>query len=208
VEAAVKDLRTGMTERDVAEKILLHTRLCGGDGPAFAPTVLAGVRSGLPHGETGDTPIREGDFLLVDMGVSYGNYLSDMTRTFLIGEGTKEQERIYETVKEANRRAIAAIRPGVPLSEIDDAARSWIASRGYGDRFIHRVGHGLGMAIHEDPSIHGRNSDVVSPGMLFTIEPGIYVPGIGGVRIEDDLYVNDLGETERLTDFSRELRRL
>lgn len=208
VEAALDDFRTGMTEREVAERILLHIRMLGGDGPAFSPTVLAGVRSGLPHGETGDTLIREGDFLLIDMGVSYGDYLSDMTRTFLIGEGTKEQERMYETVKEANRRAIAAIRPGVPLSEIDEAARSWIAERGYGARFIHRVGHGLGMTIHEEPSIHGRNKDIVAPGMLFTIEPGIYVPGVGGVRIEDDIYVNDQGQTERLTGFSRELRRL
>jgi Xaa-Pro dipeptidase len=208
VERALADFRIGMTEREIAERIVRQIRLLGGDGPAFYPTVLAGERAGLPHGETGDTAVREGDFLLIDMGVSLGGYLSDMTRTLLVGQGTAEQVRMYEAVAEANRRAIEAIRPGVALGAIDAAARSWIEAQGCGEYFIHRVGHGLGMAIHEEPSIHGGNADIIVPGMLFTIEPGVYVPGGGGVRIEDDVYVNEYGETERLTDFPRELRRL
>ncbi|WP_158602280.1 M24 family metallopeptidase [Cohnella endophytica] len=208
LEAALTTFIRGMKERELAEEIDRQIRLKGGAGNAFATTVLGGIRSAYPHGETGLHAISEGEFLLVDMGASCHGYLSDMTRTFIVGEGSAEQERMYETVKEANRRAIAAVRPEEPLSSVDKAARSWIDQQGYGSYFPHRVGHGLGVDIHEPPSIHGWNNRPIVQGMLFTIEPGIYVPGIGGVRIEDDLYVNDQGITEQLTGFPKELRRL
>lgn len=208
LEAALRSFRRGMSEREAAEEIDRQIRLAGGEGPAFKTTVLAGERSALPHGETGDGAIVEGDFLLVDMGVAHRGYLSDMTRTFLVGQGNPEQERMYETVKEANARAIAALRPEASLAAVDEAARSHIRERGYGSRFPHRVGHGLGVEVHEPPSVHRWNERKVAPGMLLTIEPGIYVPGLGGVHIEDDLYVNEDGAAELLTGFPKELRRL
>ena len=208
LEAALGAFREGMREWELAEEIVRQIRRAGGEGPAFGPTVVSGRKTALPHAQTGDEPIRAGDLLIVDMGVTCRHYASDMTRTFLVGAGNAEQTRLYETVLEANRRAVDAVRPGVPLADIDAAARRVIEASGCGRHFIHRVGHGLGMDIHEEPSIHGRNRDVVLPGMLFTVEPGIYVPGVGGVRIEDDVYVRDSGETELLTAFPRELRRL
>ncbi len=208
LEAALGTFRRGMRERELAEEIERQIVLAGGDGPAFKTTVLGGERSALPHGESGDYAIVDGDWLLVDMGASYEGYLSDMTRTFFVGSGTPEHKRIYETVKEANRRAIAALLPGAALASVDEAARSWIREQGYGDRFPHRVGHGLGTEIHEPPSVHGWNEQPVTAGMLLTIEPGIYIPGFGGVRIEDDLYVNDDGSVEQLTGFSKEWRTL
>ncbi|MFD0671420.1 M24 family metallopeptidase [Cohnella sp. GCM10027633] len=208
LEAAIRAFKRGMRERELAEEIDRQVRLAGGEGNAFLTTVLGGKRTAYPHGETGLHPIGEGDFLLVDMGVASQGYLSDMTRTFLVGEGTEEQARIYETVREASRRAIDAVRAGEPLAGIDEAARSWIRQSGYGGYFPHRVGHGLGMEVHEPPSIHGWNEELIVPGMLFTIEPGIYVPGIGGVRIEDDVYVNESGLAELLTGFPKRLIRL
>lgn len=208
LEAALGFFRRRMKENELAEEIDRQIVLAGGDGPAFKTTVLGGERSALPHGETSEYVIVEGDILLVDMGVVHKGYLSDMTRTFLVGQGTAEQERIYETVLEANRRAIAALHPGAPLASVDEAARSWIKSRGYGERFPHRVGHGLGMEIHEPPSVHGWNEQPIASGMLLTIEPGIYIPGLGGVRIEDDLYVDEDGFVEQLTRFPKQLIRL
>lgn len=208
LQAALASFRRGMTERELAGEIDRQLRLAGAEGPAFATTVLAGARSALPHGETGDAPIREGDLLLIDMGARYGGYLSDMTRTFVVGEGTEEQAFLYETVKEANRLATEAVKEGVPLRDVDEAARSWIESRGCGPLFTHRVGHGLGLDIHEEPSVHGRNNNPVERGMLFTIEPGVYKEGVGGVRIEDDVYVDENGAVKVLTTFPRELIRL
>jgi len=210
LEAALGAFRVGMRERELAEEIARQIRAAGGEGLAFGPTVVSGVRTALPHADTTEEPIREGGLLIVDMGVVCRHYLSDMTRTFLVGDGNGNGERVrlYETVRVANERAVAAVRLGAPLSDIDDAARQYIDAQGYGEHFIHRVGHGLGLTIHEEPSIHHRNRDPVLAGMIFTVEPGIYVPGVGGVRIEDDVYVDENGTVDVLTAFSRELRRL
>lgn len=206
--AALASFRVGMRESELAGEIVRQIRLAGGEGLAFGPTVVSGPRTALPHADTGEELIRDGDLLVIDMGVVYRQYLSDMTRTFIVGTGNEEQERIFEIVLEANRRAVAAIKPGVPLADVDSAARDYIKAAGYGEYFTHRVGHGLGTDIHEEPSVHGGNRDCVNAGLLFTVEPGIYVPGVGGVRIEDDVYVNERGEIELLTSFPRELRRL
>lgn len=125
-----------------------------------------------------------------------------------MGEGTKAQEHIYETVLAANLQAIGAINVGTPFGALDRAARSAISSQGYGPYFTHRVGHGFGLEGHEPPSIHGQNEMIIEPGMLFTIEPGVYVPSIGGVRIEDDIFIKEDGSVEVLTNYPKALRRL
>lgn len=201
-------IRPGMTEIDIKQKLEATLFSLGAEDIAFDTLVLTGRKSSLPHGTSGKAKVQEGDFLLFDFGVTYQGYHSDMTRTFVVGEPSREQKEIYETVKKANEAAIDAVKVGLPLQRIDLAARRVIEEAGYGDYFTHRVGHGLGMEVHEAPSIHSENEALLKPGMLFTIEPGIYIPTIGGVRIEDDIYVNEAGEVEVLTSFSKELQSL
>jgi len=198
----------GMTELELAAELEYQMKRLGAERPSFASIVLTGSRSALPHGVPEAVPIREGDFVLIDIGAQANGYCSDITRTFLMGEGTKEQERIYEIVLAANRAGIEAARAGVAASEVDRAARDVIAAAGYGDYFTHRVGHGFGMDIHEFPSLHGANPAPLEPGMLFTVEPGIYVPGLGGVRIEDDVFVREDGTVRVLTSYPKTLTRL
>lgn len=198
----------GMTELELTAELEYQMKRFGADKPSFESIVLTGRRSALPHGVPEAVPIAEGDFLLLDIGVKVQGYCSDITRTFLMGEGTAEQERIYETVLAANLAGIAAVKPGRPVAEVDRAAREVIASAGYGSYFTHRVGHGFGMDIHEFPSLHGKNPHPLEPGMLFTVEPGIYVPEIGGVRIEDDIYLREDGTADVLTSYPKYLIRL
>lgn len=205
---AVKHAAIGMTELDLTAELEYQMKRLGADKPAFESIVLTGARTALPHGHPGPTPIRPGDLVLIDIGVKAQGYCSDITRTFIMGEGTREQERIYETVLAANEAAIRAVRTGAPISVLDDTARQIIASRGYGEYFPHRVGHGFGMDIHEAPSIHGENGMLMEPGLLFTIEPGVYVPQIGGVRIEDDIYIASDGSARVLTSFPKRLTRI
>ncbi|MGO4275154.1 M24 family metallopeptidase, partial [Paenibacillus sp. TAF58] len=162
----------------------------------------------LPHGKPGAYSIQENDFLLFDFGVYAGGFCSDITRTFLIGEGTKEQETIYETVLAANLAAIQAVAVGTPYGVIDQTGRGVIEAKGYGAYFNNRIGHGLGLDVHEDPSINGENEMLIEPGHVFTIEPGIYMPSLGGVRIEDDVCVQPNGKVEVLTHYPKQLRRL
>ncbi|UFT98819.1 Xaa-Pro peptidase family protein [Radiobacillus kanasensis] len=208
MEAGRKVAKVGITELDLLAELEYHMRKIGSDGPSFDPIVLTGKRASLPHGTPGRVAIENNDFLLIDMGVRTEGYCSDITRTFLVGEGTKEQEKIYNIVLEANQKAIEAVQVGESLGKIDIAAREWIKNSGYGDYFNNRVGHGMGMEVHEAPSVHELNTDLVAPGMVFTIEPGIYIPEIGGVRIEDNVYVNENGEVEVLTRYPRELIRI
>lgn len=208
LEEAVRLVRPGMAELELAAEIEYRIRTSGAQGPAFPTTVLGGRRSALPHGHSGDYRFQENDFVLIDMGLTVNGYCSDITRTFLLGEGSPRQADMYETVREAHRLAVAAAAAGTELGEIDRAARGHIDSRGYGAFFPHRVGHGLGLEVHEEPSVHGSNRDRVEPGWLFTIEPGIYVPELGGVRIEDDVWIGADGQADVLTGFPRELRRL
>lgn len=196
----------GVTELELTAELEYQMKVLGADRPAFSTTVLSGKRSALPHGSPGKRKIEHGDFLLIDTGVFVDGFCSDITRTFIIGEGTENQVRIYEAVLEANRRAINAVKTGVPIGDIDRAARDHIEACGYGQYFNHRVGHGLGLEIHEAPSIHEENDLIIEPGLLFTIEPGIYIPEFGGVRIEDDVYVGADGQVEVLTSFPKELR--
>ncbi|ANE48641.1 metallopeptidase [Paenibacillus swuensis] len=208
MEHAVARARVGMTEAELTAELEFQMKKLGASAPAFSTIVLTGARSALPHGSPGGAAIERDGFLIIDMGVVVDGYCSDITRTFLVGEGTKEQERIYEAVLAANRAGIAAVEVGKPIGILDAAARGEITERGFGEYFPHRVGHGFGMDVHEAPSIAGNNPLPMAEGMLFTIEPGVYVPGVGGVRIEDNIYIDIHGNPQVLTSFPKELRRL
>jgi Xaa-Pro dipeptidase len=205
VEAAVRAIAVGKTEAEIVTVIETTMKALGASGPSFSTTVLAGANSALPHGVPGSTVIQEGDFVLLDLGAVYEGYCSDITRTFLVGEPSDEQVLIYEAVHAANLAGIAATKPGLPAKVVDAAARQTIEGFGYGEYFNHRVGHGMGIEIHEFPSMHGNNEQELVPGMVFTIEPGIYLSGLGGVRIEDDVLVTENG-VEVLTKYPKELQ--
>ncbi|MFJ7936697.1 M24 family metallopeptidase [Sporosarcina sp. NPDC096371] len=198
----LKMVKPGVTEYEIAAEIQYQRIKLGADGGGLM--VVSGEKSALPHGRTGDRVLKEGDLLLIDGGVLKNGYVSDITRTFGVGEINEQRKEIYETVLAANVAAIDAVKPGVSFGELDKIARDIIIDKGYGKYFTHRLGHGMGMNNHEYPSIHGLNRDVSKAGMVFTIEPGIYVPGVGGVRIEDDILVTDDG-AEVLTHYKKEL---
>lgn len=195
----------GVTEVEIAAEMEYQMKVLGAERPAFTTTVLSGPQSALPHGRPGQRKIQMGDFVLFDLGVFVNGYCSDITRTFVVGEATEEQKKIYEAVRLGNQKAIEAVEAGKPIGRVDRAARAHIESAGYGPHFIHRVGHGLGLDVHEAPSIHAQNETMMKPGFLFTIEPGIYIPGFGGVRIEDDIYIGKDGKAVVLTTYPKEL---
>lgn len=194
----------GVTEIEIVAELEYQMKKLGSEGPSFSTSVLAGEKSAMPHGTPGLRKIQSGELLLIDLGVFADGYASDITRTFAVGDIDDELKRIYDTVLQANLRAIEAVKPGVTYASIDKAARDVIEAAGYGPQFVHRLGHGLGIDIHEFPSIHAGTADLLVAGAVFTVEPGIYVPGLGGVRIEDDVRVTDSG-VEVLTSFPKEL---
>ncbi|MDR9856175.1 Xaa-Pro peptidase family protein [Paenibacillus sp. VCA1] len=200
----LKSVKTGVTEIEIVAELEYLMKKLGAQGPSFDTMVLSGPKTALPHGTPGDRKIQHGDLLMFDMGVYADGYASDITRTFAVGEISLELKKIYNAVLEANLHGIQAIKPGVTLASVDKAARDAIEKAGYGPYFLHRLGHGLGMDVHEYPSVHGNNADLVQPGMVFTVEPGVYVAGLGGVRIEDDIFVTDNG-AEVLTSYPKEL---
>ena len=172
---------------------------------SFSTMVLTGANGASPHGVPGLTKIKKGDFVLFDLGVVVDGYCSDITRTVAYGDINEKQMNIYETVLKAELAAIDASKPEAICSEVDLTARRIIADAGYGEYFPHRLGHGLGISVHEYPSLTETNSLKLEEGMVFTIEPGIYVPGVAGVRIEDDVLVTKDG-VETLTKFPKELQ--
>lgn len=202
---AASKIAAGRTEAEIVSEIEQFVASKGADKMAFETMVLTGTKCSLPHGTPGDQPIQEGDLVIVDLGIVWKHYCSDITRTFAVGIVTDQQRAIYETVRHANEAAIQAVRPGVSAGSIDQTARQVIQARGYGAYFTHRVGHGLGIDIHEAPSMHGENHTTLQSGMTFTIEPGIYLPDVSGVRIEDDVCVTDEG-VEVLTSYPKELQ--
>ncbi|WP_188454753.1 M24 family metallopeptidase [Virgibacillus oceani] len=203
----IKKVQVGMTETELAAELEYLMKKFGAAGPSFSTIVLAGEKAALPHGTPGDRPIQKGDFLLIDFGVfTNEGYCSDTTRTFIIGEATEKQKEIYNIVLQSNQAGIKAVKAGVPLKTFDIKARNVIKENGYGNYFNNRVGHGLGIEVHEEPSIHENNDQIAENGLLFTIEPGIYIPNYGGVRIEDEVYINENGEAEVLTSFPKELQ--
>jgi len=200
-----KAIRLEVSEKQIKYELLKNiAEKKGAQGEAFDIQVSAGPNSSRPHGVTGDRQLEKNDALLIDFGVNYAYYKSDMTRTFFMGHPGRQMEEIYHTVLEAQRNAIAAITPGRPIREIDLAARETIEAKGYGEYFLHRTGHGLGIDIHEMPSICAANENTIVEGMVFSVEPGIYIPDIGGVRIEDVVLVT-AGGGKTLTQFPKEL---
>lgn len=197
-------VKIGISELELVAELEYLMKKLGADAPSFATMVLSGPNTALPHGVPGARRIEAGDLLMFDLGVYAGGYASDITRTFAVGDLKPEAVNIYETVLAANLAGIQAVKPGVTYGSIDQAARKVIDDAGYGHAFVHRLGHGLGMDVHEYPSVHGLNQDILQPGAVFTIEPGIYLQGIGGVRIEDDVIVTGDG-VEVLTSFPKEL---
>lgn len=205
IEVGCREIAEGKTELEVLMAIEFEMKRKGAEKMSFDTMVLSGPKTASPHGTPGDRKIQQGDFILFDLGVVYNGYCSDITRTVAFGEPSKEMREIYETVRKAEQTAVDFVRPGVKAFEIDKAARDVIDEAGYGDYFTHRVGHGLGISVHEFPSITGTNELVLEEGMVFTIEPGIYHPDITGVRIEDDVVVTADG-VEVLTKFPKELQ--
>jgi Xaa-Pro aminopeptidase len=186
--------RPGVTEGELAAECSHRLRAEGGDALAFEPLILTGPRAALPHGHSGPTELADGDLLVVDIGVTVDGYSADITRTFSVGASPDERQReIFELVYAAEQAGIDAVRPGAPARAVDDAARSVIAEAGYGPNFIHRTGHGLGLETHEPPYVTATNDELLEPGMVLTVEPGIYIEGWGGVRIEDDVVVREDG---------------
>lgn len=181
------------SEKDVADRIDAAVRQFGAQGPAFETIVAVGERAALPHARPGTQPCGENPIVLIDWGARRDHYHSDLTRTLFFGKPTTKFAKVYETVRKAQQAAIDAIAPGVEASKVDHAARSVIEATGYGRYFGHSTGHGLGLRIHEDPGLRAENSEPLRPGMIVTVEPGIYLKGWGGVRIEDDVLVTRTG---------------
>jgi Xaa-Pro dipeptidase len=208
LEATIPSIKIGMTEKAVAAELMVQLLRRGSEPELpFSPIVSGGPNSANPHASPSDRPLRPGDLLVVDWGARVGGYISDLTRTFAVGEVEPEFKKIAEIVLEANAAGRAAGRPGVPCANVDKAARHVIEQAGYGEYFTHRVGHGIGMEDHEDPYMRGDNMQMLYPGMAYTVEPGIYLPGRGGVRIEDNVIVTHEG-VDVLSDMPRELRQL
>ncbi len=200
-----KLLKEGAVEREVALEMEFFMKRGGADAMGFDMIMASGRRSALPHGKASDKRIEKGDFVLIDFGSGFQGYYSDQTRTVVCGHPSLEQAKIYQIVKEAHDRAIAKAGPGVPIGEVDGAARDHIRNQGYGDYFGHGTGHGIGLAVHEDPAVNADNKGLLQEGMVFTIEPGIYLPDRGGVRVEDMVLVTPQG-AEVLTHLPSELR--
>ena len=197
-------LRPGLTETQVAAELEYFCRRSGADGMAFETIAVSGNKSAYPHGVPGDVPLSANAFLTMDFGARVDGYCSDMTRTVVLGRATPEMKRIYDTVLTAQEKAIAAVRGGVPCSAVDAAARTHIDACGYAGLFGHSTGHSLGLEIHERPAFSAACADPAAPGTVMTVEPGVYVEGLGGVRIEDMVLVTETG-CENLTRSPKQL---
>lgn len=200
-------VRPGMTEWEVALELEMYMRREGSEGVAFPPIVASGPNSARPHAKVTHRAFEPGDFVKMDFGARIDGYCADMTRTVVIGSASERQREMYETVLEANLAAIAAVRSGLAGSAIDAVARDVITAHGFGDKFTHGLGHGVGMRVHELPSVSARSKKSITTGSVITIEPGIYEPGFGGVRIED-LVVVEEGHARVLTTSPKELMEL
>lgn len=205
VEVGVHALQSGRTEMEILSMIEFELKRKGISEMSFGTLVLSGEQSANPHGKPSMKTIQKGEFVLFDLGVVLEGYCSDITRTVGFGAITDEQQRIYNTVLKAQLDTLEMCKEGTILGELDRKARSIITDAGYGDFFPHRIGHGLGTEVHELPSLNENNSDMLKIGMCFTIEPGIYVPSVGGVRIEDDVLITTDGY-ECLTAYPKELQ--
>ncbi|HOE63905.1 MAG TPA: Xaa-Pro peptidase family protein [Candidatus Sumerlaeota bacterium] len=193
VDMLASNLRPGVSEREVAIAIRRFWEDAGAEGESFDPIIAFGANAAIPHHKTSNHRLKSKDVALIDFGCRVNGYCSDLTRTFFIGDPNANKKNIYKIVHDAQAAALQKVKPGVPAAEIDTAARDLIARAGFGDFFSHRTGHGVGIAIHEKPSIGAPSSDILLEGMVITVEPGIYLPGKFGVRIEDLVLVTKNG---------------
>ena len=208
LSAILSSFKPGITEKEIAAKLVGRLLQEGSDPELpFFPIVSFGENSANPHAVPGNRSLREGDLVLIDWGAGHNGYYSDITRIFAMGDISPELEKVSQFVREANAAGREAVKPGVLASDVDRAVRDVIADAGYGEFFIHRTGHGLGREAHEEPYISAFDNTELTPGMTFTIEPGIYLPNRGGVRIEDDVLVTEDG-SRSFTNQTRKLTQL
>ena len=182
-----------MTEREIKAKLESKMLELGADGPSFDTIVASGYRGALPHGVASDKRIEKGDMITLDFGAYYRGYCSDITRTFAIGEPDPKLKEIFNIVLTSQKKAIEEIKPGMTTKEADAISRKYISSHNYGEQFGHSLGHGIGLDIHEGPLLSQNSSDELKINNCVTIEPGIYIEGLGGVRIEDDILITENG---------------
>ena len=197
-------VKVGMTELEVKNELEAHMTSLGASGPSFDTIVASGHRGALPHGVASDKVIEDGDMVTLDFGAWYKGYASDITRTFAVGSVSPEMEEIYNIVLESQLKSLDEIKAGMTGKEADSIARDVISAKGHGEHFGHSLGHGLGLEVHELPGLSQKSTMTLEPGMVITIEPGIYVDGLGGVRIEDDAVVTEKG-LKKLTHSSKKL---
>lgn len=206
LEATIPFIKIGMSEKELSSELVVQLLKHGSESEMpFAPIVSAGPNSANPHASPIERKLQIGDLLVVDWGAAHDGYISDLTRTFAVGEVDAEYEKIHKIVQEANAAGRAAGKPGASCANVDKAARDVIEKSGYGKYFTHRTGHGIGMEGHEEPYMRGDNMQLLEPGMAFTVEPGIYLPGRNGVRIEDNVVITETG-ADVLSDMPREIR--
>ena len=205
LRATLPSLRRGMTEREAASELTLQLLRAGSEPELpFLPIAASGPNSALPHAVPTDRRLQAGDLLILDWGATVDGYLSDLTRTFTVGDAAPNWHKVHRAVAEANAAGRAAARPGASCRDVDHAARSVIDAAGFGPAFLHRTGHGIGLEVHEPPYLRADNDAVLTPGMTFTVEPGIYLSGRGGVRIEDNVVIT-LGGGRTLSHMPRDL---
>lgn len=203
-DIALRAIRPGVKEVEVAADMEYKARRAGAEAMSFETIIASGPRSALPHGRASEAAIPANGFVVCDFGVILASYCSDMTRTVHVGKPSSEARRIYQAVRDAQEAAVAAVRPGVHVGKVDEAARKLLNKQGLAKYFTHSTGHGVGLEIHEPPRIAAKQNDELEPGMVITIEPGVYIQGLGGVRIEDMVVVTQNG-CEVLTPTSKEL---
>lgn len=193
VNAALATLQVGQRERDLAVEVERHFQRLGAEGLAFDTLVAFGARSALPHPQPSDRPLQEGDWVLIDAGCRVAGYCADMTRTCVFGRTEERQEVVWDAVHQALQAGIAAIAPGVRAGAIDTACRDILRARGFDESFGHPTGHGVGLELHESPSLAPGSEEALEPGMIITVEPGVYLPGWGGCRLEELVLVTATG---------------
>ncbi|UAC47214.1 aminopeptidase P family protein [Bacillus aquiflavi] len=197
-------IRPGKSELEVSNELEFFMRKCGATSSSFDTIVASGYRSALPHGVASEKIIEQGDFVTLDFGAYYKGYVSDITRTVAVGQPDENLKEIYSIVLEAQLRGVEGIKPGLTGKEADALTRDYITEKRYGQYFGHSTGHGIGLEVHEGPGLSSRSNTILKPGMVVTVEPGIYIPGHGGVRIEDDIVITK-DHNEALTHSTKEL---
>ena len=206
LEATLPFIKVGMTEKEVSSELVVQLLKHGSEPEMpFSPIVSGGPNAANPHASPSERKLQTGDLLVIDWGAAYDGYISDLTRTFAVGQVDEECVKIHKIVQEANAAGRAAGKPGAACADVDKATRDVIEKAGYGVYFTHRTGHGIGMEGHEEPYMRGDNMQILEPGMAYTVEPGIYLPGRNGVRIEDNVVITETG-AECLSDMPREIR--